>query len=209
MTIEHSTITDPDLHEPKGVAAATANKIYVSNGSGSGSWAKLNEVDNMDFSVAAKNKFGWNDVADSLYTSGAPKAIVSGTRTKITNNASASQTDITRLGSIWSTADNNFLINDLNAFYIIRLSFKCTAAAAAGTPYLALIEVESANGPTVINSQTQYVKGGGAVNGVSVNIPLYIGSFINNQTLSLYVTPDTAMNFYDFGFVVQRTYSES
>jgi hypothetical protein len=209
MTIEHSEIADPDIHEPKGVASAAANEVYASNGVGGGSWTKLNEVDNLDFSVAAKNKFGWNDVADSLYTSGAPRAITSGTRTKITNNASASQTDITRLGSIWSTTNNNFLINDLNAFYTIRLSFKCTAAAAAGTPYLALIELESANGPTIISSQTQYVKGGGAVNGVSVSIPVYIGSFINNQTLSLYVTPDTAMNFYDFGFVVQRTYSES
>lgn len=41
MTIEHSTITDPDIHEPKGVAAATVNKVYVSDGAGSGSWQKV------------------------------------------------------------------------------------------------------------------------------------------------------------------------
>jgi hypothetical protein len=36
--VEHSAITDPNIHEPKGVAAATSGQIYVANGSGSGSW---------------------------------------------------------------------------------------------------------------------------------------------------------------------------
>jgi len=38
MTIQHNIITDPDIHEPKGVAAATSGKVYISNGSGSGAW---------------------------------------------------------------------------------------------------------------------------------------------------------------------------
>ena len=38
MTIQHNTITDPDIHEPKGVASATSGKVYISNGSGSGTW---------------------------------------------------------------------------------------------------------------------------------------------------------------------------
>lgn len=36
---EHVDLTDPELHEPKGVAAATSGTVYVANGSGSGSWA--------------------------------------------------------------------------------------------------------------------------------------------------------------------------
>lgn len=38
MTIQHNLITDPDLHEPKGAAAAAAGKVYISDGAGSGSW---------------------------------------------------------------------------------------------------------------------------------------------------------------------------
>jgi hypothetical protein len=38
LTIQHKLITDPDLHEPKGVAAAVTGKVYVSDGAGSGSW---------------------------------------------------------------------------------------------------------------------------------------------------------------------------
>lgn len=42
MTIEHSIIADPNIHEPKGVAVATSGKVYVANGTGSGTWALAN-----------------------------------------------------------------------------------------------------------------------------------------------------------------------
>ena len=35
---EHSAITDPSIHEPKGAASATVGKVYVSDGAGSGVW---------------------------------------------------------------------------------------------------------------------------------------------------------------------------
>jgi hypothetical protein len=38
MAIQHAAIEDPDIHEPKGVAAATAGKVYVSDGAASGDW---------------------------------------------------------------------------------------------------------------------------------------------------------------------------
>lgn len=37
-TVQHSALTDPNLHEPKGVSTAAAGKVYVANGAGSGSW---------------------------------------------------------------------------------------------------------------------------------------------------------------------------
>jgi hypothetical protein len=38
MTVQHNAITDPDIHEPKGIAAATADKVYVADGASSGDW---------------------------------------------------------------------------------------------------------------------------------------------------------------------------
>lgn len=35
---EHSTLTGSSLHEPKGVATASAGTVYVANGSSSGAW---------------------------------------------------------------------------------------------------------------------------------------------------------------------------
>ena len=38
---EHSVLTGASLHEPKGVAAASASTVYLANGSGSGSWTTV------------------------------------------------------------------------------------------------------------------------------------------------------------------------
>ena len=37
----HASLTGADLHEPKGADAASANTVYVSSGSGSGTWQKV------------------------------------------------------------------------------------------------------------------------------------------------------------------------
>lgn len=39
MTL-HSALTDPELHEPKGISTAQQGEVYLSNGLGSGSWVK-------------------------------------------------------------------------------------------------------------------------------------------------------------------------
>jgi hypothetical protein len=39
--VQHSALTDPNLHEPKGIASANANELYVADGSTSGAWQKL------------------------------------------------------------------------------------------------------------------------------------------------------------------------
>lgn len=193
------------MHEPKGIIAAALNTVYKALGGGTGAWVKLTEAD-LDFSVKANNRFGWNDISDSQYTSGAPRAITSGTRTQLTNNGLAVQSDSTRLGAIWAT--NQFNINDLNALYSIRLAYKATAAAPAGTPYIITTEFQSDTGSLVVASKTEFIKGGGAVNHVGGDYPIYIGSAINNAPLKIFVTADTAVNIYDIGLVVSRTYME-
>lgn len=36
--VQHNALTDPNIHEPKGISTATQGKVYVANGSGSGTW---------------------------------------------------------------------------------------------------------------------------------------------------------------------------
>ncbi len=38
--IQHKNITDPQIHEPKGISAATAGTYYIADGEGSGEWAR-------------------------------------------------------------------------------------------------------------------------------------------------------------------------
>lgn len=41
MTIQHNAISDPNIHEPKGIAASASNQAYIANGAGSGTWKKI------------------------------------------------------------------------------------------------------------------------------------------------------------------------
>lgn len=206
MTIQHASIPDSQLHEPKGVVSAANKTVYVSTGTSTGQWRRITDSD-ISYLDKTKNIYGWNDIADSQYTSGAPLSISSGIRTQLPNNALKAQTDQSRLGTIW--ASNQFLISDLNAAYALRINLKCKAAAAAGTPYVLRLEIESANGPTVITANEAFIKGGSYENNIAFAPVFYTGSFINAQALKLYVTPDTAVTIYDIGFVIQRTYKES
>lgn len=40
VNVNHSTLTDPYLHEPKGASTATSGSIYIADGVGSGNWSK-------------------------------------------------------------------------------------------------------------------------------------------------------------------------
>lgn len=57
MSQAHSTVADPYIHEPKGVAAAAINKVYVANGSGSGTWQKIASLQIDTTSVFNVNKY--------------------------------------------------------------------------------------------------------------------------------------------------------
>jgi len=41
MATEHDAILDPEIHEPKGVAAASSGEAYIADGAGSGAWTNV------------------------------------------------------------------------------------------------------------------------------------------------------------------------
>ncbi len=108
MTIQHKTITGTDLHEPKGVAAAAANKVYVANGSASGAWSTLTT----STMALPKGKFYFYNIA-SPYTLShssstakvAPTTIASGLGSLVTEATSAR---LTYTGSLTTVVNLNF-----------------------------------------------------------------------------------------------------
>lgn len=55
--VAHRDLTGADLHEPKGVATASIDTIYVADGSGSGSWKKVEATSLSGTSIKNLNKF--------------------------------------------------------------------------------------------------------------------------------------------------------
>jgi hypothetical protein len=42
--INHNSLTDPFLHEPKGASTALAGQVYIANGAGSGVWVESHRI---------------------------------------------------------------------------------------------------------------------------------------------------------------------
>lgn len=71
--VSHASLTGANLHEPKGVASATSNKVYVSNGSGSGTWQKLSPPQLAGFTTnGAAGQVVTVDGAGNFVFAGAP-----------------------------------------------------------------------------------------------------------------------------------------
>lgn len=65
---QHSALTGSDLHEPKGAAGASVGTVYVADGSGSGTWEKVN-ADSIDTSsIFNTNTYFTTHVIDDVST---------------------------------------------------------------------------------------------------------------------------------------------
>ena len=68
MTIQHRLIPEAELHEPKGVSTASNHKVYVANGSGSGTWKQVDTTDlkGATGDAGSTNKYMRTDGANGL-----------------------------------------------------------------------------------------------------------------------------------------------
>lgn len=205
--VQHKDLPDSQLHEPKGVAASSSSEVYVANGAASGTWRQIKETD-LDLSDKSTNLYGWNHRKDALYTSGSPLAISSGVKTSFYNDGLSPLTDTTRpLGITYST--DQFVPTELNASYVVRITARITAIAAAGTPYMVKVSLEGGATPLQFAAQDIVIKGGGYVNDIALDTLFYTGALNTNQPIKIYLTPDTNIAVYDMGYLIQRTYLES
>lgn len=66
----HKDLTGTDLHEPKGVATAAIDNVYVANGAGSGAWQKL-DLATLDLtSIQSPNTYRLTGLIDDVSTAG-------------------------------------------------------------------------------------------------------------------------------------------
>lgn len=66
--VAHADLTGANLHEPKGAAGASADTVYVANGSGSGTWSKIDSGNIDTSSIFTTNKFIISAVLDDVST---------------------------------------------------------------------------------------------------------------------------------------------
>lgn len=115
----HASITDPNLHEPKGISSATVGRVYVSNGSGSGSWLHM---------PSGWGYYQHNGLAQN-FTSTDSKLLInaSGPLT----NTSYLPNEIKGTGQLWSAANSRVTPIRLGDSYQLRLDLPITARTSA------------------------------------------------------------------------------
>lgn len=84
-TIQHNVLTTTELHEPKGVDAASAAEVYVADGVGSGSWQLLNPYGGIIYNDVAGS--GTTISTPSTYTLVNPTTAATNLEGFSTNNA--------------------------------------------------------------------------------------------------------------------------
>lgn len=118
--IEHSVITDPDIHEPKDISIATSGSAYIADGAGSGAWSSLvpqNQVLVNELADFPTPSGGVITLADNTeYYIGANNVSIGSNRlvwgdNSVLNGAgSASKLTSTTTGNLFTAADNGLMI---------------------------------------------------------------------------------------------------
>lgn len=200
--VQHSSLTDPNLHEPKGIAAASANQLYLSNGSGSGTWTNANRFPGT----------GWGKYTNTTYV-GTTTLAVSTTEVLLpfTTDDTVTQLPITYTGttsSLMNLSSETLQFVASGDLHAVTTTFKIYSVS--GSPaYMNLILYGSSDGTTystVLGDKTITLSKG--ANQVIVETALFpVTSNMVSHGARIYVVTNTGTaNIIDIGVVTARVH---
>lgn len=135
--IEHKNITDPYLHEAKGVSTASNGEFYVADGAGSGEWHYL--------------PTGW-----AYYKDNAAAQTITTTATKLSIDGAGSTSssaylplDIRGTGELWDTTNDKITPIALGDQYDMRLDLPITAKSGSPTSITVQLDIGGGASPTI------------------------------------------------------------
>lgn len=143
--VEHVDATDPEVHEPKGASTAAINTGYVSNGGGSGVWAKT-KVMNLDSESATINQVFIADGAGGVDTVNIPD-IVQITFGEVGLASNATVTTIT-VADTYVPIEGTWVLADVNNFTATDSDRKMVIPATGTYRIDASISFEGSSGVT-------------------------------------------------------------
>ncbi|MBL4795792.1 MAG: hypothetical protein JKY50_00100 [Oleispira sp.] len=149
--VQHNVLSSTDIHEPKGVDTAAANKVYVPDGAGSGAWKTITTM-------------GWENYDDTA-TTGTPIPLTLADTDYIMTNDTLGP--VTNTGSMlpnnttmWNASTNRFDFTSLNIndYVNIRIDLNVNTG---GNNHELLMKMNFAVGgssPFSLNIQQQNIK---------------------------------------------------
>lgn len=160
---EHSTLSDPDIHEPKGASTATSGQVYIANGAGSGAWTsgadsilaagtagKILVLDGAgSVTEQTPSRMGWQDWND-VTTTGTPITLSTASTFFVMTNDGAGASSSTAYkipdhGNIWNTSTNRFDFTSLALGDSVDIRWDMTFTTT-GANHEIIIEIQLAEG---------------------------------------------------------------
>ena len=161
---EHNTLTGASLHEPKGVATATAGQTYIADGAGSGAWvvAEPKGIPALDHQVYHSDGTGsgsWHYIPQGWgrYSDLSGVTAFTTTPALLTIDKLGAQTTeaylppaIRGTGTLWNNVANTITPIAVGDTYVLRIDLPVTAKS--GTPnYLKVqLDIGGAATPTIV-----------------------------------------------------------
>jgi hypothetical protein len=193
--VNHSTLTDPKLHEPKGCSTASSGMVYVSNGAGSGQWKYI--------------PTGWgyykDDDSAQNFTSSASKMTLDGAGA--TTEEDFLPNAIRGTDSLWDTTNDFLTPIALGDIYNIRLDLPVTAVASAPTKILVTLDIGGSGSITnALLTHTVDVPASQPYT-VSMNFTVSVNSAFLANGLQVFVASDTGnFDVTKPAILISRTY---
>lgn len=192
---KHSTLTGDDLHEPKGIEEATSGEVYVSDGSGSGSWESL-EASNITVEDT-EGRFSYTNVEEVLQElylsmpggwghykdSGSSAQVIGTTATKLAINALGSTTYTSKLppairstGNLWDSVTNTITPIVEGDAYSVRVDLPVTAKTGSPDEVTLQLDIGGDAGITIPIVEKVITTTTTAPYNLSFSFPIFCGS---------------------------------
>ncbi len=200
--VQHSSLTDPNLHEPKGVAAASANQLYLSNGSGSGTWTNVNRFPGT----------GWGKYTNTTYV-GTTALAVSTTEVLLpfTTDDTVTQLPISYTGTtsgLMNLASETLQFVSTGDLHAVTVTFKVHSVSGSPT-YVNLILYGSSDGTTystLLGDKTvPLTKGAGQII-VETSLFPVTSNMVTHGARVYVVTNTGTANLIDIGLISARVH---
>ncbi len=210
--VTHSSLGAGELHEPKGVAAATSNQTYVADGVGSGSWSEpepkgagsaaaddVYVADGLGSGTWQKPVYmGFTDYNDAA--SGSVSFAVAGTWYDLPNDGAGSFTNLTYklpgAGDIWNTTSDQFEWDNgglsLGDTVHIRIDVDITTTGANAVVDLSMDLAHGTGSEYKLVFKSELFKSAGTYNRI-IDAHIYMGdSATLNNPAKIAMKSDTA-----------------
>jgi len=200
--VQHSSLTDPNLHEPKGISTASANQLYLSSGSGSGTWTNANRFPGT----------GWGKYTNTTYV-GTTALAVSTTPVLLpfTTDDTVSQIPITLAGTTSSLMNlSSETLQFVAAGDLHALTITMEVYNTSGTPKVLDISLfgssDGTSYATLLGETTvSLIKGAGQVITETALFPVTSNMVSHGARIYLQTDPGTA-NIINIGLISARVH---